>query len=261
MAEALVAETAAPRRSPEKDMLGIIGLSPVDAETAAAMVAARPADAPFEYVVTANAQHLVLVAEPGSILRRAYEAAWLRLNDGQIPRILARWATGERFGLAAGSDVTVLLLERYITAEDHMTVIGGAPSLPDVLRRNFPVRHIHLHDPPMGYINDPEAVEEAVRFVRAHPARYVFVATGVPRSEQLLMRLRQEPGLTGTGLAVGSALRFAAGEVPRAPAWMRRSGTEWLFRLISEPRRLWRRYVIESTPIFLLAWKAWRRAR
>ncbi|TCH99796.1 glycosyltransferase [Roseococcus sp. SYP-B2431] len=246
---------------PDIDMLGVIGLSPIGAEAAAALVASRPAEAPFEYVVTANAQHLVLMARPGNALRPAYEAAWLRVNDGQVPRLLARWATGARFALATGSDMTVLLLRRHITAEDHVTIIGGSPDLPDALRRHYAVRHIHLHDPPMGYMDQPRAVAEAIRFVREHPARFVFVTTGAPRSEQLLMRLKQEGGLTGTGLAFGSALRFAVGQVPRAPAWMRASGLEWLFRLLSEPRRLWRRYAVESAPVFLLAWRAWRGAR
>jgi len=239
----------------------VIGLCPLGEAEVTPLLAARPAGAPFEYVVTANAQHLVLLAEPGGALRQAYDAAWLRLNDGQIGRVLARWATGARFGLAAGSDVTRRLLEQHITARDDLTIIGGAPGLPDALRLRFPIRRIHLHDPPMGYIHDPEAVATAIAFVRAHPSRFVFVTTGAPRSEAFLLRLKQAGGITGTGLAFGSALRFAVDEVSRAPGWMRAIGLEWLFRLGSEPRRLWRRYVIESSPIFLLAWRAWRRAR
>lgn len=246
---------------PDRDMLGIIGLSPMGLEDAAALLASRPADAPFEYMLTANAQCLVLIAEPGHPLRTAYDHAWLRLTDGQVPRFLARLVSGQDFPLAAGSDMTVLLLEKYITAEDHITIIGGSPELPGELRRRYPVRNIHLHEPPMGYMSRPEAVEECIRFVREHPARFVFIATGVPRSEALALRLKQEGGITGTGLTVGSSLRFAVGEVPRAPAWMRASGLEWLFRLGSEPRRLWRRYAIESSPILVLAWRAWRRGR
>jgi len=246
---------------PDQDMLGIIGLSPMGLEAATALLASRPADAPFAYMLTANAQCLVLIAEPGHPLRTAYEQAWLRLTDGQVPRFLARLVSGRDFPLAAGSDMTVLLLEKYITAEDHITIIGGAPGLPDELRRRYPVRNIHLHDPPMGYINRPEAVAECIRFVREHPSRFVFIATGVPRSEALALRLKQEGDITGTGLTVGSSLRFAVGEVPRAPRWMRATGLEWLFRLGSEPRRLWRRYAIESSPILRLAWKAWRRGR
>ena len=250
-----------PAPLPDQDMLGIIGISPMGLEEATELLAARPADAPFEYMLTANAQVLVLLAKPGHPLRAAYDQAWLRLTDGQIPRFLARLATGARFPLAAGSDMTVRLLERHITAGDHITIIGGTPDLPDELRKRYAVRHIHLHDPPMGYINQPEAVAACIRFVREHPARFVFIATGVPRSEALALRLRQEGDITGTGMTIGSSLRFAVGEVPRAPAWMRATGTEWLFRLLSEPRRLWRRYVVESSPIFLLAWRAWRRAR
>jgi len=249
------------RQLPDLDMLGVIGLSPMGLQAATALLAARPADAPFGYMLTANAQVLVLLAQPDHPLRAAYDAAWIRLTDGQIPRFLARIATGRRFPLAAGSDMTVLLLRQYITPEDDIAIIGGAPDLPDELRKRYNLGRIHLHDPPMGYMEKPEAVAAALGFVRAHPARFVFVATGVPRSEAFLLRLLQEGGVTGTGLAVGSSLRFAVGEVSRAPGWMRASGLEWLFRLLSEPRRLWRRYAVESSPIFLLAWRAWRSGR
>ncbi len=59
------------------------------------------------------------------------------------------------------------------------------------------------------------------------------------------------PGVTMIG--VGAAFDFHAGRMPQAPAWMQRRGLEWLFRLTSEPRRLWRRYLL-VTPRFLPLW-------
>ncbi len=242
-------------------MLGVIGLAPLDTEGALAAIAARDAAAPFAYVVTANAQHLALLAEPGHVLRTAYDAAWLRLNDSRILSRLQRLATGEGFPVAPGSDLTRLLFERVIRPGDALALVGGDAALAQALRARFGLAALHLHVPPMGWAADPVAVQAALDFVRAHPARFIFVVTGAPQSEMFLRRLAGTPGITGTGLAVGSALRFLVGQVRRAPGWMQRAGLEWLFRLLSEPRRLWRRYMIDSMPAVGIALKLWWRRR
>jgi N-acetylglucosaminyldiphosphoundecaprenol N-acetyl-beta-D-mannosaminyltransferase len=75
----------------------------------------------------------------------------------------------------------------------------------------------------------------------------VYVGLGFPKQERLIATLA--PALPGAWfVACGAAIPFAAGSLPRAPAWMRQSGLEWLFRLISEPRRLARRYLFDDAP-------------
>jgi N-acetylglucosaminyldiphosphoundecaprenol N-acetyl-beta-D-mannosaminyltransferase len=77
----------------------------------------------------------------------------------------------------------------------------------------------------------------------------IFVPLSTPKQERWMFEHRQAfPGVTMIG--VGAAFNFHTGRMPQAPAWMQRGGLEWLFRLISEPRRLWRRYLL-VTPRFL----------
>jgi exopolysaccharide biosynthesis WecB/TagA/CpsF family protein len=250
----------APERDvPEREMLGVLPLALLDAEGAVARIAARESQAPFAYVVTANAQHLVLLEDAAHPLRAAYDAAWLRLNDSRILARLERLVSGQGFPVATGSDVTRLLFERVVAPDDAIAVVGGDAALAEALRARFGLTALRLHEPPMGWMDKPEAVEAALDFLREAPARLVFVVTGAPQSERFLQRVAAAPGMTGTGLAVGSALRFLTGEVARAPTWMQRWGLEWLYRLLSEPRRLWRRYAVESSPVFAIAWRAWRR--
>ena len=96
-----------------------------------------------------------------------------------------------------------------------------------------------------------------VQRVRHTGAAVLFVALGNPRQETWIDR-----NLAGTGalvgIGVGAFLDFSAGKVVRAPRWMNVMGIEWCFRLIQEPRRLWRRYVV-GNPLFLL--RAWRKRR
>ena len=73
----------------------------------------------------------------------------------------------------------------------------------------------------------------------------VFVCLGMPKQELWAMGHRHEIDASVV-LCVGAALEFALGQKRRAPAWMQRAGFEWLWRLVSEPRRLWRRYLVQS---------------
>ncbi|WP_376094285.1 WecB/TagA/CpsF family glycosyltransferase [Roseomonas sp. CCTCC AB2023176] len=244
----------------EVALLGRTPVAPVDAAKAAALIAARDPAAPFATVVTINAQILLLAEDPSTGLRAAQDAAWLRLNDSRILARLHRWAVGGDIPVAAGSDVTLRLLRDHLRPDDAVTVVGGGEGLGERLRERFGLSRVAIHDPPMGYANDPQAWDAAIRFVLDHPARLTFVATGAPRSERLLAAIARRGGATGTGLAVGSSLLFATGLTQRAPEAMQRAGLEWLHRAWTEPGRLGRRYAGDFLPLLRLAWRARREA-
>jgi len=242
----------------EVRLLAQIPVLPLTLEAALGLIAARDANAPFAYAVSINAQIMILASRPETELASAHAAAWLRLNDSKVLARLHRWILGGDVPVAAGSDITRLLLERVIQPEDSITLIGGGAHIVAALRRRFGLRHLAQHEPPMGYITQPEARKAAIRFVVEHPARFIFVATGAPRSELLLAEIAARGDVCGTGLAVGSGLLFAADLTPRAPDWMRRLGLEWLHRTLTDPWRLGRRYAADLGPLLRLSWRAWR---
>lgn len=241
----------------EAPVLGCLPIARMDAAAVARAIAERDPFAPFAYVVTINAQILLLSERPESGLRPALDGAWLRLNDSFVLSRLNRLTGGERLELAAGSDLSVILLEGVLHPSDPVTIVGGGPDLLPALRARFGLENVAQHEPPMGYLYKPDAWEAAVRFVLDHPARIVFVATGAPRSERLLAEVKRR-GATGVGIAVGSGLLFATGLTQRAPGWMRRHGLEWLHRAWTEPSRLGGRYAADLQPLLRLAWRAWR---
>jgi exopolysaccharide biosynthesis WecB/TagA/CpsF family protein len=120
----------------------------------------------------------------------------------------------------------------------------------------FGLKTIHMHVPPMGFIDDPEQVQTCVDFVLDHPARYVFFIVGSPRSEYVTRLVHQSGKAVGTGLCVGSSLHFLTGLTKRANATYRKLGLEWLHRLIENPRSHASRVFVDSMPIFLIAAKA-----
>lgn len=262
MPEGTMPEGARPEGAMEEvALLGRMPVVPVGTADAVATIAARDPAAPFGYVNWVNAQVLVLAEDRANGLRDAYDGAWLRLNDSRVLARLHRWATGRAVPVAPGSEMTVSLLRDHLRPDDPVTIIGGSEEMLRRLRDRYGLRRIALHEPPMGYADKPEAWEAAIRFVLDHPARLVFVATGVPRSERLLAELARRGGATGVGLSVGSGLLFAVGLTRRAPDALREAGLEWLHRAWTEPRRLGRRYAADLLPLLRIARRARRDAR
>lgn len=240
----------------ETPFLGV-RLARLDMQEAARVIAARPFGAPFAYVVTPNAQHFVLL-DRGDDKRfsAAYSHAWLRLCDSKVVCALARVLFGEHLPHAAGSDLTAYLFGHFIQPGDRITVIGGEEELATRLRTQFHLTNLQHHNPPMGFINSPEAVDYCIEFVRSHPARYVFLAVGAPASEILAHQIAAGRGAVGTGLCIGSSLRFLVGMAKRAPKFYRVTGLEWLYRLMVDPIGHADRVFMQSFPLIPLMLRA-----
>jgi N-acetylglucosaminyldiphosphoundecaprenol N-acetyl-beta-D-mannosaminyltransferase len=238
-----------PEEDGEKKLLGLT-FANLDAQAAAATIAERPAEAPFGYVVTPNADHFARLVRNPSLLP-LYENAAIRLLDSRVVAGVARALGSRPPRVATGSDVTAALLR----PGEKITVVGLHPALlPTLIARRGLAQPAH-HNPPMGFERDPVAFQAAVDFVVAHPARFVFLAVGSPRQELLAAAIAASGRATGTGLCIGAALEFLAGAKRRAPLWMQRAGLEWLARLLADPLRLGRRYLWDCPVVLRLLWR------
>ena len=97
--------------------------------------------------------------------------------------------------------------------------------------------------PSMRFVDDPAEVDDAVARIQASGATVLLVGLGAPKQEILIARLRRRLPGVGTLIGVGATIDYEAGEVVRAPVWMRRVGLEWFHRVATEPRRYLMRYV------------------
>lgn len=216
-------------------------------EEAARWIDGRPSDAPFGYVVTPNADHLVRLRRDPS-LAAAYRGALLRLLDSRAIAQAARGLGLPTPPVVTGSDLTARLLAR-LPPDERVTIVGlRADRLPALCARCDLATPAH-YDPPPGFERDPAAMAAAIRFVRDHPARLVFLAVGSPRQERLAAAIQHGGEATGTALCIGAGLDFLAGAARRAPDWMQHAGLEWLHRLAADPHRLARRYLRDDPPI------------
>lgn len=210
-------------------------------------IATHPGTARFRYVVTPNVDHVVRLKENGE-LRRCYQDAWMSVCDSRPIARLAR-ASSIHLPLVTGSDLTVSLFRSVVQPGDLITLIVGNDKIAEDLIAAYPDFTFRYHVPPPSVWAKPEALKACIDFAAGAPARFVFIAIGSPQSEKIAHELSRRPDARGVGLCVGAALEFLIGSRKRAPRWMRTSGIEWLHRMGTDPKRLWRRYVFAVLPL------------
>jgi N-acetylglucosaminyldiphosphoundecaprenol N-acetyl-beta-D-mannosaminyltransferase len=151
-----------------------------------------------------------------------------------------------------GPTLTQILLDRAEVSSVPVGFYGGSPQVLDdlleVARRRWPeLKVTYAHSPPFRELT-PDERQHEVAEINASGARLLFVGIGSPKQDRWMDSNRNQIGAVMLG--VGAAFDFIAGVKKQAPSILQRLGLEWLFRLLSEPRRLWRRYLVRN-PRFL----------
>ena len=244
----------------------LLGGVPVDRVTAAealdrieALVAAGRGGAVF----TPNVDHVVLASRDPE-LARAYGAVDVSLADG-MPVVWASRLLGTPLPeKVSGSDLVLPLAERAAQRGWRTYLLGGAPGVAEEAARRLQARFPGLvlagTDAPRVTLEaDAEGDHALARLAAARP-QLVLVALGAPKQEVWIHRHRAALG-PAVAVGVGAALDFVAGRVRRAPRWVSRAGLEWLWRLGREPRRLWRRYLVQDPAFAAILWRELRDRR
>ena len=213
----------------------------------------------FSYVVTPNVDHVVMLHEHQdervrSQFAEAYDAAALRLCDSRILQLLAKFR-GINLENVTGSDLTKMLFERGHFADKKVAIVGGDRTMIRDLVGRFPATDFVQHIPPMGLLERPEAIRDIELWLAQQRPEYVLFAVGSPQSEIIANKCFDSGRLKGIGLCIGASIEFILERKTRAPLWLQRARLEWAFRLCSEPRRLWRRYLLRGPRIFYIAFK------
>ena len=220
----------------------------------------RETDRAFAYVVTPNVDHVVRLAEAPAEVRRSYDEAALVLCDSRILARLARWAAGVSLPVVPGSDLTAALFDQVLRDGDVVCLVGGGEGDGARLEARRPGIRVVQHRPPLGLRGDPAARARAVDAAVMTPARFTLFAVGSPQQELIAHEMAARAGAGGTGLCIGASTDFLLGRERRAPRLVQRLSLEWAWRLLGNPRRLARRYLVEGPAIFPMAWR-WRRER
>ena len=228
----------------------VIG-SPIDAitwRTAVDRLLGWARNRESRYVCICNA-HSLVTASKDEAFRRALEHADMATPDGApVAWMLRRLGVSEQQRIN-GPDLMLRLCERAGAEGVSIFLLGSTPEtlrlLQSQLAQTFPKLNIAgaLSPPFRPLSSDEEEAQTAT--INASGAGIVFVSLGCPKQE--LWMARGVKQIRGVMIGVGAAFDFHAGTVARAPQWMRVNGLEWLHRLWSEPRRLWKRYLVTNT--------------
>ena len=217
-------------------------------------------------VVTPNTDH-VLRLQNDPTFGAAYRFASLTLADG-MPIVMASRLLGEPLPeRVTGADLVPALCARAAAAGLKVFFFGAPPGVAAlaaaVAHRTYPGLALPgAYCPPLGFERDPIQNELCIASIRSASPDIVFVALGSPKQEYWIAEHFQE-FTHGVFLGVGAAVEFLAGTQRRSPVWMQKVGLEWLHRLLSEPRRLWRRYLsnVLFVKIFFNEWQRRKKAR
>lgn len=223
-------------------------------------IASRDAGSRFAYIVTPNVDHMVRLANSDDDIRLAYAEADLCICDSRILRGLGR-VLGVQLSTVPGSDIVADLFKLLLDDGDRVCLIGGSGSHAASLQQRFPRLVVLHHGPPMGLRHNRAARAAAIEFAAQAAARVTLLAVGSPQQELIAREMAADGRVRGTALCIGASVEFLIGVQTRAPLLLQRAGLEWSWRLITEPRRMARRYLLEGPKIAPLALRWWWRER
>jgi N-acetylglucosaminyldiphosphoundecaprenol N-acetyl-beta-D-mannosaminyltransferase len=206
-----------------------------------------------EYVVTPNAMH-ILSLQKDPLFQKIYRQAFLVVPDGVSLIWSAQFLNTPLNGRVNGTDLFEQLCAAAADKGLKVFLLGGRAGAADAAREILETRHPDLkivgtHCPPYGFESQSTELASINARITAAKPDLLFVGLGAPKQEKWIAANYQELAVP-ISVGIGVSFELVANMVSRAPIWMQKTGLEWLFRLIVEPGRLWKRYII-GNPLFI----------
>lgn len=210
------------------------------------------------YVVTPNVDHIVQL-ETNVDLQNAYQNARLRITDGKPLIWISKWYKNPIKEKISGSDLFPKLCELAAQKGYRMFFLGAAEGVAARaaanLRQRYPgLQVVDTYSPPIGFERDNEELVRIVNRIRDSKSHILIIGLGTPKQE--IFMYHNCPKLdVPVSLGLGASFDFEAGNIKRAPKWMADHGLEWLFRITQDPKRMFKRYILNDTKIVKIIFK------
>jgi N-acetylglucosaminyldiphosphoundecaprenol N-acetyl-beta-D-mannosaminyltransferase len=219
------------------------------------------------FVVTPNVNHVMLMHRDPEF-REAYSSADYHLCDSQILMNVSEWLGKPIRQKISGSDLLPAFYHyHWDNPNIKIFLLGAEEGVGAIAMRkiNQMVARtivVDTYSPPWGFEKDPIECQKIMRLLEQSSATVLVLGFGTPKQEKWFYHYRQEIDRSiDLTFAIGTTINFEAGHALRAPHWMRSAGLEWLYRLCREPKRLWRRYLLDAWPFLkLVAQEKWGRS-
>lgn len=233
---------------PRTEIAGVL-VDRVDRGTARAILDGFFVDGARHQVCTVNSDFLSISQRDDSF-RETVNRADLAVADGMPLVWLSRLLRAPIPERVTGFDLIDIACELAARSGVGVFLLGAGPGIAaragHVLERTYPgLRIAGTYSPPFG-AHDSAEERRMVQHVSAAGRCLLFVAFGAPKQDRFIRAHLAELDVP-IAIGVGGALDVLSGAVPRAPGWMQRVGLEWVWRMAQEPRRMWRRYLVDDT--------------
>ncbi len=210
------------------------------------------------YVVTPNVDHIVKI-EHDHLFREIYEGADLILTDGKPLIWMSRLLGTPIKEKISGSDYFPEVCRMAAREGMSIFLLGAAEGVAQKAAVNLMKKYKHLriagvYSPSYTFENDAEEIADIIHKINKAKPDILCIGLGTPKQEKFYYKYKDLLHVPLT-LHIGATIDFDAGVVKRAPRWISYAGMEWLYRLLKEPRRLYRRYLLDDLEIFPIFWK------
>jgi N-acetylglucosaminyldiphosphoundecaprenol N-acetyl-beta-D-mannosaminyltransferase len=209
------------------------------------------------FVITPNVDHLMKLQRHHAFYQ-AYQSADFHICDSQILYYVSRFLGTPICEKICGSDLFPAFYQYFQNDQDTKIFLLGAAdgvAYRAMQRINQKVDReivVAAHSPSFGFERNSTECQQIIDMINHSGATVLAVGLGAPKQEVWIMKNRHLLPNIKTFLAIGATINFEAGLVPRSPKWVSEVGLEWLYRLICEPRRLWKRYLGDALPFLWL---------
>jgi len=216
-------------------------------------------------IVTPNVDHLVKL-QKDKLMRDIFNAAMFRFADGMPLVWFSKMVMKQSLpGRVTGAGLLPGVAARAAEKGVKIFLLGGNPGVADhaadqLMRKNPKLKIAGTYCPPFGFEHDADESLRIVNRINASGTDILFVGVGAPKQEKWAYQYMDQLNV-GPILGVGAAFDFAAGTIKRCPQFIQNIGAEWLYRLSMDPKRLWRRYLVDDIQFIPMAYGEWRKMR
>ena len=211
-------------------------------------------------VFTPNVDHLMkLQSDPEFV--KTYQAANYKLCDSKVLFFVSRLLGSPIKEKISGSDLFPAFYQYHKNNEDIKIFLLGARvgvALQAQEKINAQVGRsiiVGAHSPSFGFEKNEEECAKLIEIINQSGATVLAVGVGAPKQEKFISKYKDQFTKIKIFLAIGATIDFEAGNIKRAPKWISEIGLEWLYRLLAEPKRLWKRYLVHGPSFFWLILK------
>lgn len=208
------------------------------------------------FIVTPNVDHIVKLQKDPDFLK-AYNIADYVVCDSKILQYTLQLLGKPIQEKISGSDLLPAFYHYNQSNQDiKIFLLGGKKGIAQKAQHNINQKVsrqivVDCLSPSFGFENNDDECLAIINQINESGANVLVIGVGAPKQEKWIVKYRSQLPAIEIFLPIGATIDFEAGYKPRSPQWMSDIGLEWLYRLISEPKRLWKRYLVDSIPFFI----------